>query len=629
MSAPKQWDISKALAVASLFNFFHSVGNFCVFPFLTIFFRHFGLSPPLVGIIMGAKHMVYALWAPFCSFVAKTNSKRRIIIFCSLLLSAVASGILTFFPPLQQGMVFRYCNVSLSLANKQTTPGALDMEMFGPEDNGSFVLPEPPKVTTMATVIITSLSNTTTIAEPAGEAQMTSKTLKKLHAAPPHHPDLTAHLRTSTTRKLSKTDASKRHTKPKDRITTSEQSTGGLERRTYSPEAVVRPSIAEEPQADGNSPIPQQPQAIFVPKKRDLSKKAAQPEHFLDGEHNIFLVVLGIVIFWEIVASPLEWTADDSVYEYLDFVDATDRHEKIWIWRYLGACLGAFSIVFLMDNVNCFFIPNFPRVYLHFYGYSAFMMITLLLSTWYPIHVSKKTEHASKTIKALGLMGSDGRIILLSITVFLMGAVRSTADNFLFWKMQDLGSSELYMGLSVVLVLVSEIVFYAFKGKLMRSLTFKWMVALGLLCQAVEFLYYSFFWAPWAVLPIQVSSAFSNGVLLWAIRSQIDDVATPGMERSIQLVLHCLSHHCGASLGSFASGFVISSFNLEILFQSCCVTLLVWLLMFLVIQPRLPQTKKINYSRLLAPDNSDMSDSEDEQERDWLVKAMKDDGKIW
>ncbi|KAM5136009.1 major facilitator superfamily domain-containing protein 6-like isoform 1-T2 [Mantella aurantiaca] len=624
MSVPKQWDISRALVIASLFNFFHNVGNFCVFPFLTIFFRHFGLSPPLVGIIMGAKHIVFALWAPFCSFVAKTNSKRRIVIIASLLLSAVASGIFTFFPPVKQDMVLRFCNVSLSSANKQTGPGAMDMEMFGPEDNGSFELPEPPQKTTMASIMFTSPGHTNSIVKSAIETKMTPEDLKN---TTPHQPYLTKHLKISITpKKLSKTDASKRYTKAKGRIATIEQTTVSLDPSAF----VVMTTLAQEPKAGGDGSITLTNSSNhFVPKKRDLHQKASQPEHFLDMEHKIFLVVLGIVLIWEIVASPLEWTADDSVYEYLDCVDATDRHEKIWIWRYLGACLGSFSIVFLIDNVKCFLIPSFPRIYLHFYGYSAFMVITLLLSVLYPIHVSKKTENASKTIKALGLMGSDGRIVMLSVTVFLMGAVRATSNNFLFWKMQDIGSSELYMGLSVVFALVSEVVFYIFKGKLMRSLTFKWMVALGLLCQAVEFLYYSFLWAPWAVLPIQLSSAFSNGVLLWAIKSQVDDVATPGMERSIQLILHCLSHHFGASLGSFASGFVISRFSLAILFQSCCVTLLIWLLLFLVIHPKLPHIKKINYSRLLAPDNSDMSDSEDEQERDWLVKAMKDDSKIW
>ncbi|XP_072259649.1 major facilitator superfamily domain-containing protein 6-like [Pyxicephalus adspersus] len=629
MSSPKQWDISKALAIASLFNFFHNVGNFCVFPFLTIFFRHLGLSPPLVGIIMGAKHIVFALWAPFCSFVAKTNSKRRIIIISSLLLSAVASGILTFFSPLPQDMVLRFCNISHSWANKQTVPGAMDMVMYAPEDNGSFLLPKPPQITTMASLIFTSLSSTTPIANSAMEAKITPNIFRNTNNTTPDDPHLPTFVKTS----MSKTDDSKRYTKTKNRITTNRQSTISLEHGTHAPDDVVRNPLPQEPQNDDIGSTTSHPKTITskndVPKKRDLSKKSFQPEHFLDIEHKIFLVVLGIVLIWEIFASPLEWTADDSVYEYLDFVDATDRHEKIWIWRYLGACLGSLSIVFLIDNVNCFVIPGFPRIYLHFYGYSALMMVTLLLGLLYPIHVSKKSEQATKTIKALGLMGSDSRIILLSVTVFLMGAVRSTADNFLFWKMQDMGSSELYMGLSVVLALISEIVLFFFKGKLMKSLTFKWMVALGLLCQAVEFLYYSFLWAPWAVLPIQLSSAFSNGVLLWAVRSQVDDVATPGTERSIQLVLHCLSHHCGASLGSFASGFVISSFSLAILFQSCCVLLIIWLLMFLVIQPKLPHIKKINYSRLLAPNNSDMSDSEDEQERDWLVKAMKDDSKIW
>ncbi|XP_063817119.1 major facilitator superfamily domain-containing protein 6-like [Pseudophryne corroboree] len=627
MSATKQWDISKALAVASLFHFFHNFGKFCVIPFLTIFFRYLGLSPPLVGIVMGIKHIIYVFWAPLCSFVARSNRKRRLLITSSLFLSAGAGLALTFFPPLEKDVVLKYCNVSLPWKDRLTTPAALDFEMFGPDLNTSFVATvAPPTTTTLATSMFTNLSHTT-ITNSVMKTISASKTLEGSDAT-----DVIAHLSSPTPtsetftlhQKRLKHVTNSRLPKKKVGISSSKlpaRDTTSAQAHQVEGNGSDSPALSPKPNASKHS--------VHQKKVRDVSVSQSVQEYFLDKEHKTFLIVSGIIIVWAVFAAPLEWTADDSLYEYLDFVDATDRHNNVWFWRYMGACLGSCSIVFLIDNLSCFLIADIPQVYLHFYGYSAFMIITLILSTFYPIYVSKKSEHANKTIKALGLIGSDGRIILLSLTVFLTGAVGSTAHNFLFWQLQDIGSTELYMGASISLALFSEVVLHFFREQLLKAFSFKWTVAFSLGCLAVQFLYYSFLWTPWAVLPIQLLSAFSNGVLFWAVNSQAENVATPGTERSIQLVLHCLSHDCGASIGSFASGFIISSFSLPILYQACCVTLLLWLLVFLLVQPRLPHTKKINYSRLLAADNSDMSDSEDEQERDWLVKAMKDDTKKW
>lgn len=608
MSVTKQWDISQALAIAGLFHFFHGIGKFCLIPFLTVFFRYLGLSPPLVGIIIGLKHMIHVFGAPICSYMAKTNSKRRVLITASLLLAAGAGLAFTFFPPLERDMVLRYCNLSLPWKEKLTTPGAMDMELFGPADNTSFVVPE---VTPTSQVVLTELAGNNrvenwttdvTTAENGGAVDTTlalSTPTQVLETSTPSHP--------KRRRPDTKLKPIKNSTSHKDEVE-------GISSHVRS----------------GPSPKPK-PSNHIVPKKtvRDLSFGFPVLEHLLDNEHKIFLVVLGLIMVWSIFTAPLKWTADDSLYEYLDFVDATDRHGKVWIWSHMGACIGSCAIVLLIDNLHCFLTTNLPRIYLHFYGYSAFMAVSAILSTFYPIHVSKKSEHANKTVKALGLIGSDGRVILLSATVFLTGAIWSIAHNFLFWQMQDVGSTELYMGISVALALFSEVTLHFFRGKLMRALSLKWTVVIGLGCLAVQMVYYSFLWTPWAVLPIQVLSAFSNGALIWAVNAQTNDVATPGTERSLQLVLHCLSHDCGASLGSLAGGFILSRFSLPILFQACSVTLLLWISMFLLVHPRLPHTKKINYSRLLAADNSDMSDSDDDQERDWLVKAMKDEDKTW
>ncbi|NXL68294.1 MF6LA protein, partial [Chordeiles acutipennis] len=139
---------------------------------------------------------------------------------------------------------------------------------------------------------------------------------------------------------------------------------------------------------------------------------------------------------------------------------ATDRYGRLWIWSYLGASVGACSIAIFVDQLNCFISSTVSRLAVHFYGYALLVMLSLLVSVFFPIHVPKKTNRVNKTAKALALLWSDGRAILCAITIFLTGTAGSAVQNFLFWQMQDRGSSELYMGLSVAIGLLAEILLY-------------------------------------------------------------------------------------------------------------------------------------------------------------------------
>uniref|UniRef100_A0A3Q4I6L4 Major facilitator superfamily domain-containing protein 6-like n=1 Tax=Neolamprologus brichardi TaxID=32507 RepID=A0A3Q4I6L4_NEOBR len=129
----------------------------------------------------------------------------------------------------------------------------------------------------------------------------------------------------------------------------------------------------------------------------------------------------------------------------------------------------------------------------------------------------------------------------------------------------------------------------------------------------------------WAALPAQVLSCFSSGALWWAVKLQCEDIATPGAERSVRRVYKSLSIHLGSALGSLAGGFVAQSIGLTWMFRGLAMVLMVWCVCLPLLQWKAPHHRRINYSRLLAADASEASDSESEQERDWLDKAMEND----
>ncbi|XP_005399449.1 PREDICTED: major facilitator superfamily domain-containing protein 6-like [Chinchilla lanigera] len=581
MSANPQWDIRRALRVARLFHLVCGVREACVTPFLTLYLRHLGLAAPWVGILMGSKLLVAACWGPFCAFLAKSCQKRRVFLVGSLLGSAGASLLMVLVPPLNTDVLHRPCNGSSSMTTTVRPPGVtLTVTVTAARDPASIHPAGLPSLPARRRPEGLEASDFT-----AGPGESDQETLEGLH--------LESSLEGARTTPLL--------LQP---FTSWESASQVVDTALLLPREAVLGGPANVSEAKG---------------------EAGSLELSSEGLQWTFLLALGFIVFWELLAAPLEQVASDSLYEYLDFVDATDRYRSLGLWRLLGMAAGVCGIAAFVGRLDCFLMTNGTRGVVCFYGYSLVSTLSLLVSVTFPVPTYQQQEPGYKTTKALSLLGGDPRLLLLALTVLLIGIVTSTVQNFLFWHMEDHGSSELVMGFSVALSLLGEILLYPFKTVLLRKLSRVGAVGLGLGCLAGQLLYYSFLWSWWSVFPVQILSAISSGVLWWAVEASVEDLATPGTERPLSAMFRGHFHWGGCSLGSFVGGFLVIRFSLAVLYRTCCVVLLLWLAVFLSIQPRLPQERKINYSKLLAVEGSDTSDSEPGSERDWLVKAMREE----
>lgn len=576
MSANPQWDIRRALGVAGLFRVVCGVREAAVSPFLTLYLRQLGLAAPWVGVLMGTGHLVAAFWAPFCAFLARSHPRRRALLLGSLLGSAGASLLVLLVPPLDADLGPRSCH-----AGPSVTPAV-----------------PPPEGALAVNVTLTQELGTSL---PAGISHASSfrKGLVESVQEPSGH-------------------------LPRSLV-------GSGEGAWTAPE-VLHPVAAgrEEAPSEGGAskvvstalPLLAGGTALASPAnvsvtRGDSGTLGLSPEGLL----RTFLPCLVSLVFWELLAAPLEQVADDSLFEYLDVVDATDRHRTLWAWKLLGTAAGVCGIAALVEQLDCSLKASGPRGVVYFYGYALVSVLALPASTVFPVPLCRRREPSCKTSKALSLVEGDPRLLLLAITVFLVGAVTSTTQNFLFWHMQDHGSSELVMGFSVALGLLGEVLLHPFRATLLRKLSRLGTLGLGLGCLSGQLLYYSFLWSWWSVLPAQVLSAVSHGALWWAVGASLEDLATPGMERPLSAMFRGHFYGGGASLGSFVGGFVARHFSLAVLYQAGCVVLGLWLVFFLSIRPRLPQEPRVSYSKLLVVEASDTSDSEQGTERDCLVKA--------
>ncbi|KAL1779286.1 major facilitator superfamily domain-containing protein 6-like [Sigmodon hispidus] len=591
MSPNPQWDVPRALGVARLFHLVCGFRDACVTPFLTLYLKQLGVAAPWVGILMGSKHLVAACWTRLCAFLARRYQKRRMFLTGSLLGSAGASLLMVFVPPVDRNLGNHFCNGS----NRVVTT----------------VLP---------------LGITPTVTVMSAQESVPNHWVGTLSLPGSRH-----------TRALDTSGFPNGSGKNQKRILPGLQTylARSVEEARTSTQAVIfrlRTNSQEGTFEVVNATLGPLPESTALDNPGNLSKAQGNAQalgHSLQRPQWTFILSLGFVVFWELLAAPLEQVADDSLYEYLDFVDATDRNRNLWMWRMLGMSAGVCGIAALVGHLECFLVTNGPRGVIHFYSYSLVSTLALAVSIAFPVFTGQQQGPSYKTIKALSLIRDDPRLILLAFTVFWIGATASMVQNFLFWHMKDHGSSELVMGFSVALGLLGEILLHPFRTPLLRKLSMVGVLGLGLSSLALQLLYYSFIWSWWSVLPAQILSAVSSRALWWAVEAFIEDRATPGMERSLSILFQGHFYESGCILGSFVGGFVVMHFSIAVLYQACCVVLLLWLAFFLSTQPRMPQEQRINYSKLLAIEGSDTSDSEQVSERDWLVKAMREEHVDW
>lgn len=576
MKRTKQIDISQALALSGTFSFLCSCSKASLLPFLTLYFRHLGLSPAMTGVVMGTQHCITLVWSPLSALLCRHYNKRRVVISCSLVLSALIALLLLLVPPTDVSGS-RFCNASnLRVEPNDSLAEELQVTRAGPQSWTTVHLKAPVSWTNTSVTRSEALPRQNATKEPQAQpsAQNTPVLLSSV---------------TNPTRNSSALHSSINSSAEPLRLKRSE-------------------FISSKPE-----------------EKKRVSLDFLTSLKEMDVQTQLFFLLLFIVSAWEFVAAPLEWVVDDGLFEYLDFADMSDRHSSRELWALLGGAFGVGVSGLLVSQLSCVLAAETPRSAAHFYTYAGLAGVALPAAVYHPLYLNRKRQRAGGLLKAVQLVQGSPRALLCALTVFLVGAAGSAVDNFLLWQMQDHCSSELHMGLSLSLALLSQAAFPLLAGWALKLLSPGRILVVGAASLGLQCFYYSFLWGAWAALPAQVLSCFSKGALWWAVRVHCGDLAVPGAERSVRRVYMSLALPLGSGVGSFAGGFVAQRFGLTWLFRSVAVGLMAWCTCLPLLQWRAPQQRRINYSRLLAADGSDATDSESEQERDWLDKAMEED----
>lgn len=563
MTRSKQWDVRGAVGFAAFFHFLYSCATGCLLPFLTLYLRHLGLTAIMTGTIMAVKHVVALVWRPLSCVLARRHNKRRTVITGSLVCSAAVVLALLLFPPTGKSTENRSCNISQLNTVPTTLKPRTTLRKFSPN-------------------VVYSTENKI---RPIQEHNNT----EYMSAVPVNISTL--HNNQSTT-ETTTSSQSNRQESPEVQIPSAGKRSGSLTKREQKLEKITK-----------------------------IQYEFLGSLKVMDTQHQIFFLIMIIIILWEILAAPLTWAADDGLHEYLDFVDATERHRAIKPWKLLGNAGGIGCSGILVSLLYCLI-----GTVLHFYAYALLMVLVVPLAALLPLYRHKRQHVPGAGIKALQLVRGDSQALLCAITAVLTGMAGSAVSDFLLWQLQDHNATELQMGITLAVVPLCYAAFAPLNGCLSRLLKFHGqLLPLAILGLSLQCLSYSFLQTPWTILPSQVLAGISVGALWWSLEAQSADIASPGTELAVKRVFEGLYLDLGAGLGSVAGGFVVQKFGINVLFQGIAAVLGLWCITLAMLQWRIPRQRRINYSRLLAADASEMSELESEHDNDWLEKAMEED----
>ena len=645
----------KALCLANTFQLMLGAAKASLFPFLTIYFRMLGLSATQTSLIFGAKAFMSLVCAPTWTVCAKRFNKKKLVLVFSMFMMLASSLLLALIPPADENVQLAYCShgvkngsvdifpnkifgeannqsvVETSLGNKSLASNVSLTEaptrplVMTAETQSTTRSPPPTTQTTMVTTKTSSASPSTTLVAMQQPHQSsnadTSDRFEDTALKDEHHSsdsdEKEAYDKAIFLSQLTPEDFEMLRSVGIDRDALERLTTKVLEEKFL--------SILGENEPEENEHVPEDKKRVKRnPIQRFRSKWKELTDSFDLAEYQTFIFVLSLVIIGELFSAPHEKLADDCWFEYLDIIDDLEHYGQHWIWRTVGFVLLPTIVTAIVDHTDCLLPFGVHHFTIHFFTFAGFAFIAFMLVFCYPVSQRKQTSKKSRFVKGVKMLCSDVHAVSLSISMMMVGAASAVISNFLFWKLQDLGSTEIVWGTAVAASAGSEFVMLLVGKGLVKKLRVVGAVALGLLLLAGRLLLYSFLWTPWLAIAGEVFQGFSVTMVWIALQTYPDFRINPYiMDRSAFTVLNVLQYGVGFGGASMVAGLVYDKFGYAVLNQSMSVAIIVWAAIFFIIQKTVRRKEKVRYAKLLQDENAYDSDESAVFEDDWLEVAMK------
>ncbi|XP_060559763.1 major facilitator superfamily domain-containing protein 6-like [Ruditapes philippinarum] len=277
----------------------------------------------------------------------------------------------------------------------------------------------------------------------------------------------------------------------------------------------------------------------------DLHKKCLTVTK--DELSTTFWIFFVIFLFCNIFISPVISLVDAIAYDILG--EKRGRWGKQRLWGSVGFAIFAITSTYIMDALSK---SNKTVDYsVSFYIFLALTTISTVVTYFLKF---SESIHCHQMFQNITLLIRYPRIMVFLIVITIFGIFNGVIEAFLFWYLQDLGSTQIILGLCLVFSCTPEIVMLLFSGKIIKTLGHVTCLYLALGAYSLRFFCYSFLTNAWYVLPIEPLHALTFA-LMYAAASSYASIITPeGMSATVQGLMGGLHFGFGKGIGSLITG---------------------------------------------------------------------------
>ncbi|XP_067661521.1 major facilitator superfamily domain-containing protein 6-like [Haliotis asinina] len=295
-----------------------------------------------------------------------------------------------------------------------------------------------------------------------------------------------------------------------------------------------------------------------------------------DSFGKTFWVFFVIYLIGNIAFAPTFSLIDAIVYDTL----GKERHR--WgfqrLFGTIGFALFAITSTFIMDTVKT--KKEEVDFSWSFYLFGILCLVAAIDAKFLAVTPDIST---GKFLRNIGKLFTYFHIVVYLFVAMFFGMLTGSIEGFLFWYLKDLGSTQITLGLCLVLNCVFEVFCLFISGFIIKKIGHIPCLYLACLAYAARFLAYSFLQQPWYVMLVEPIHGITFGIMWSAVSSYASIIAPPGMQATVQGLVGGLHFGFGKGIGSLITGYLFEligeRWTFRVLSISAVVVLIVYCLL--------------------------------------------------
>ena len=267
-----------------------------------------------------------------------------------------------------------------------------------------------------------------------------------------------------------------------------------------------------------------------------------------------FLIFIVIYLFACIPFSSIYSLMDAIAY---DILGLSKRH--LWgrqrLWGTVGYAIFALISSVVMDMRHDFSSYSDIDYSGSSYIFIALCVISVIVTSRLTVSESLHCKHLIKNVTSLL---KYPEIVAFMIVIIFIGVFFAVVQGFVFWYLQELGCSQLILGLCLFTNCVAEVTMFALGGKIIKTIGHAACLYIALFAYGVRLLGFSVLSNVWQAPVIELTHGLCFGLMYDAATEYASIISPKGMSATVQGVIGGLYFAFGEYVNLFICLLVVA-----------------------------------------------------------------------